>query len=64
MALAWLFGFALVGALIGGIVGRLTETPNEFLAGLDPWIGAFIGFPIGGVVGLLLFAVWAAFRRK
>ena len=62
MALAWAFGFGLVGAVVGAVVGRLTERPDEFLADLDPIVGAIIGFPIGGVVGLLLFAVWALSR--
>src|SRR5262249_37749471 len=63
LGLVWMFGFGVVGAIVGAIVGRLTERPDEFLADLDPVVGAMIGFPIGGVVGLLLFAVWALSRR-
>jgi hypothetical protein len=64
VALTWMFGFAIAGAFIGAIVGRLTERPDDPFADLDPIVGAIIAFPIGAVVGLLLFAIWAFSRHQ
>jgi hypothetical protein len=60
MALLWATFGGFAGAIIGGIVGRLTENPNEFLASLDPAVGAIIGFPIGVLVGLVLYTVFGS----
>jgi hypothetical protein len=60
VAFLWAISGGFAGAVIGGVVGRLTENPNEMLASLDPAVGAVIGFPIGVLVGLVLYMVWAS----
>jgi len=64
IAFLWAMGGGIAGALIGGVVGRATENPNEMLASLDPFVGAVIGFPIGAVVGLLLCGIWVSSRPR
>lgn len=61
-AILWAMGGGLAGVIIGAIVGRLTENPNEILASLDPVFGAMVGFPIGALVGLVLWGIWASPR--
>jgi len=47
MALLFAISFGFAGVVVGAIVGRLSENPNDMLASLNPEIDAIFGFPIG-----------------
>jgi hypothetical protein len=57
MALLFAISFGFAGVVVGAIVGRLSENPNDMLASLNPEIDAIFGFPIGALLGLALFAI-------
>jgi hypothetical protein len=62
--IAWVGAGGLIGLIVGGILGRLSETPNEFLGSLDVVGGALVGGPIGAIAGLMVGLAAAARSRK
>jgi hypothetical protein len=60
LIIGWVCGDALIGMVVGGLVG-FANPPHDRI---NVAVGAFIGLPVGLPIGGLLFVLWKRFGRR